>query len=432
MNEEQIKQLQEEAGKAVEKAVEKLQGTLTKEQSEKLETLKTELNTQIQEATKDFQNEESVKQLIEESTQEALKEIKELEKVVEEQGKQIKGDGNGSNIDLLKEFNAVQKDVYENGKLEQNQTIKDGSADTMTVSNVDATTYPDAGGTQVIGSGISLLFGKVIGWFKKKRPMSMILDLVDFMPLDGSDTLIIIEETITGTAEYTPECALKPVVKSDLKEKSVTANPVAVYFRTTTRLRKFYARVVNSFRNSYEELIMEAIPKKILEVINDEAVAFTPIPELAIHSDPNNYDVVGAVLASLENLGYGPNGIIMHPVAWRNMVQSKGTDGHYNLQNGGSINIAKKGLEWDGIEIPVYKDPTIGYDEFIIGDLFASVKAGIDNELIYREGYDRSGDLQRNILAHVLEKFVAVAVPDEGKTGIVKDTFSNAKTLITA
>ena len=67
------------------------------------------------------------------------------------------------------------------------------------------------------------------------------------------------------------------------------------------------------------------------------------------------------------------------------------------------------------------------------------MKVGVDTSLTYMET-DGRVDAQatnavtgvaRNIRTHVLEKFVAVIVPDATKIGIISDTFTNVKTLIT-
>ncbi len=95
-------------------------------------------------------------------------------------------------------------------------------------------------------------------------------------------------------------------------------------------------------------------------------------------------------------------------------------------------------LDWGGTPIRIIKDPTIGIDEFIVGDLFDAVKVGVDSALMYFETDGRTdvnasstSGLSRNIRTHVLEKFFAVLIPTPNRIGLIGDTFANVKTLIT-
>jgi uncharacterized protein (DUF2267 family) len=313
------------------------------------------------------------------------------------------------------------------------------STDVMSVNTINSTDFPAAGSTGVIGSGVQTLMGKLLGFIGYRSPYSKVLDLVDAMPLDQA-TLIVINETVTGTASITSECKLKPIVKAVYTTQEKSADPVAAEWATTTKLRRFFASIVNQMLKKFTELVNDAIPNFILNVIRTEASAFTVDAALAINTNPNNYDAIGAVIAVLENLGYMPNAIIMNPIAWRNMKQEKTADGVYTLSNGESIMLVANGLDWGGVVIPYIKDPKMPVGEFIIGDLMGCVKVGVDSELLYFETDGRTdavatnaaSGLSRNIRTHVLEKFVAVIIPDASKAGIIKDTFANVKTLITA
>ena len=190
----------------------------------------------------------------------------------------------------------------------------------------------------------------------------------------------------------------------------------------------------------FAELVNDKLPNVVLAAVKAGASAWTPNAALAINTNPNNYDALGAVIATLENTGFEPNAIIMNPIAWRNMKQEKNADGIYTLANGQSIQLVTNGLDWGGTVIPYIKDPEMGVDEFIIGDLKETVKVGVDSELLYFETDGRTdavatnaaSGLSRNIRTHVLEKFFGVIIPDATKIGLIKDTFTNVKTLITA
>jgi len=313
------------------------------------------------------------------------------------------------------------------------------STDVMSVDTVSAGTFPTAGSTGVVNGTIRTIYGKLIGYFGPRIPSSLIMEQVDVMPMDNA-LLIVINETTIGTVSVTPECAVKPVVKMTFDTQTADANPVAAMWHTTTKLRRFFAALVNRMEQKFTELINKQVPEVVLAAIRAGATAFTPNAALNINDNPNNYDALGAVIATLENLDYVPNTIMMNPIAWRNMKQEKNAEGIYTLSNGQSIALVENGLDWGGNVIRYIKDPKLGVDEFIIGDLLATVKVGVDSQLMYFET-DGVTDAQattnltglaRNIRTHVLEKFIAVILPTGARAGIVRDTFSNVKTLITA
>lgn len=410
------KETAEEAGKSAAKTEVE---TATKELKETVETQKTEI--------------------------ESLKETVKLqgEKIVE-QGKQ-NGEMKKDTIEQVfeKAYNEVVSKNGDDARVNEPISIDTSKAivstDVMSVNTVNSTDFPSAGSTGVVSSTLQTLWGKLIGFFGYRAPSSKILELIDVQPMDNA-TLIAINETVTGDAEVTTECKLKPIVKMSFSEQTVSAEAVSTQWFTTTKLRRFFPALVNRFVQKFTELINDKIPSVVLDAVKAGATAFTPNAALAINTNPNNYDALGAVIAVLENLGYVPNGIMLNPIAWRNMKQEKTADGIYTMSNGQSITILQNALDWGGVAIPIIKDPKLGVDEFVVGDLFECVKAGVDTQLMYFETDGRTDaqstttvtGVSRNIRTHVLEKFFAVIIPSATQSGVVKDTFSNVKTLITA
>lgn len=375
--------------------------------------------------------------------------IDELKGTVEEQGKKIV-EISKSTADAKKEnLEDLFKEKYDEAVSGEQHTVKEGfsidtskaiaSTDVMSVNTVNSTDFPAAGSTGVVSSNVQSLFGKLIGYFGYRSPASRILELVDVQPMESA-TLIVINETVTGTAEITTECKLKPIVKISFDTQEKSADPVAVMWFTTTKLRRFFPALVNRMVQKFGELINDKLPNVVLDAVKAGASAFTPDAALAINTNPNNYDAMGAVIATIENLGFNVSAFMLNPIAWRNMKQEKTADGIYTLSNGQSVNILQNGLDWGGVFIPIIKDPTLGVDEFVTGDIFATVKVGVDSMLMYMETDGRTDavatnaatGLARNIRTHVLEKFFAVIIPDGTKIGLIKDTFTNVKTLITA
>jgi hypothetical protein len=392
---------------------------------------------------------ESLKTEFEETAKVKEEEIKTLKETVEEQGKKIV-DLAKSTADTKKEvLEDIFKEKYDEAVSGENHTVKEpfaidtakaiASTDVMSVNTINSTDFPAAGSTGVVSGNVQSLFGKLIGYFGYRSPTSRILELVDVQPMESA-TLIVINETVTGTAEVTTECKLKPIVKMAFDTQEKSAEPVASMWFTTTKLRRFFPALVNRMLQKFKELVNDELPRVVLDAVKAGASAFTPDAALAINTNPNNYDAMGAVIATIENLGFQPSAFIMNPIAWRNMKQEKNDEGIYTLSNGQSVAILQNGLDWGGVFIPIIKDPELGADEFITGDIFATVKVGVDSMLMYMETDGRTDavatnaatGLSRNIRTHVLEKFFAVIIPDGSKVGLIHDTFSNVKTLITA
>lgn len=383
--------------------------------------------------------------------------LKKAQDVIEEQGKRIVELGKTTESKKMRTLEQAFKEKYDDvaeekdyGAMGKAFEIPSGKAiaiemkeivstDVMSVDTVDAADFPLAGSTGIVSSTLGSIYARIIGFFTPRRVYSRIMDYVDVQPLTEA-TLIAINEEITGTAEVTPECELKAIVKAEFTTQEATADPVTAMWFTTTKLRRFFSALVNRMEQTFAKLVNEEVPNTVLTAVRAGATAFTPNAALAINENPNNYDAIGAVIASLENLNWQPNVVMVNPIAWRNMKQDKTADGIYTLWNGQSVSILQDRIDWGGFMVQVIKDPALGVDEFIVGDLMETVKVGVDSQLMYMETDGRVDaqattavtGLARNIRTHVLEKFVAVIIPTATNAGLVRDTFSNVKTLITA
>lgn len=397
----------------------------------------------VEEAKKNWESEQKSK---EDATQ---KELESLKETVTKQGAKItelnKGIQEGAKVETADK--AFEK-AYTEAKGESEELVKEepiriqmkdiASTSVMSVSTANSTAFPAAGSSGIVTSGMYAMWARFLGFFGVMSPESKIMDLVDVQPL-AEGRLYAINTTIVGDAAVTPECTLKPIVRMTFTDQTADAEAVAAMWFTTTKLRRFFSNIASLFRNTFATLVNTKIPQSVLTAIRANASAFTPNPLFNIDANPNNYDALGAVIASIQNLGYLPNGILINPIAYRNMKQSKNAQGTYNLSNGNSISIVDGGLDWNGTAIPIILDSTLQQDEFIVGDFFTTVKVGLDNELIYMETDGRVDSnstgsvtgVAKNIRTHVLERFVATIVPNGTKSLIIRDTFSNVKTLIT-
>ncbi|WDF45257.1 hypothetical protein PQ459_10135 [Chryseobacterium sp. KACC 21268] len=383
----------------------------TKASAEALEAIKTEL--EAEKATKD----------------DLITKLEDLTAIVKTQGEVIKDTQNnpdnagfGIAKGLKDELETIHKSSGD-GTLNGKVTIK---ADTI---GVNANAGAGIAGTiSIIGNYFAQL---IPGIAKKPVPKSNILDEIDMLPLNA-DRLVSISETSTVNIAVTAEGAVKPestVVWAAIDEP---AEAVATIWKTTTKMRRFFAMFVTSFLNTLQSYFDKVLPALVIAKIKANATAFTPVPAQAVHPNPNNYDAIIAVIASLVKLGYTPNSARMSVYAWENLKTMKADDGHYMLENKGSINLLNNSIDFgDDISVKIRTDVELGNDDLIVGDFKTSVKAGLDTATDYTEFYS-GNDGNKNLLSHRLEKFFAVIIPVATRTGIISDTFTNIKAGITA
>lgn len=362
----------------------------------------------------------------------ATKSISELELVVKTQGEVLAAQKNGSNSNIsekAKEVETSLKAIFDNEQNSQSTKKSFNVDNTIAVNdftgNDGTTTF--AGAIGAIGNYFAQL---IPGIFKRPVAKSNVLDYVDVLPLNA-DRLVTISESRTVSIAVTNECQIKPISKANWAAISEPAEIIATLWKTSTQMRRFYPMFVNSFLNTLQSFFEKEIPKKVLTKILANTTPFTPVPAQATYSNPNNYDAIIAVIAQLIKLGYVPNVVIMSVYAWENLKTLKATDGHYMLANNGSINLLTQSIDFGQVSVKIETDLEIGNDSFIVGDLKSSVKVAIDSQLEYIE-WIAENDGERNLKSHRLEKFVASAIPEGTRTGVVSDTFTNVRALITA
>ena len=380
--------------------------------------------------------------VVTEKTKEIQATVDTLKKTVEEQEETLKNQGielakrpaagNFSSAkaeELKAELVEIQKKSTEGLQGEKLQIKAFTGDDAMGVEN-----FPNAAGSGNITGALASItqyFSQLVpGIFKKPVPTSNILDYCDVMPLTG-EQLVTISETSTVSMSVTAEGVEKPVSKASWSANSVTAQPVATLFKTTSQMRKFFLVFVTSFYNTLIMYVNKVIPERVITVINSTATAFTPVPAQEIYTAPNDFDAIVQMIASLVKLGYTPNVAKVSIFTYSALKTLKSADdGHYMLANNGSVNILDSVISFGDIKVKLDTDTSFGDDDVLVGDLTA-VKVGLDNNIEYYEAYE-GDDLKRNKKSHLIEKYLAVNVPVAVRTGIIKDTLTNVKTLITA
>ncbi|MEC4050592.1 phage major capsid protein [Flavobacterium sp. SUN046] len=380
---------------------------------------------------------EEAEKAIKEAAEASKKQIDDLTAIVEKQGEEIaKGAKTPQGISSanIESFKQQIKEIHEktskSGVIGEPIRLKSFTGDdAMGVEN-----FPNAAGSGSITGALASItqyFAQLIpGIFKKPIPTSNILDYCRIEPLNG-EQLVTISETRTVNMSVTAEGVEKPVSKASWSASTETAKPVPTLFKTTSQMRKFFPTFVTSFYNTLLSFLDKVIPEVVITKINASGTAFTPVTAQAIYSDPNEYDVIVQAIASLLKLGYVPNVVKVSIFTYSKLKTLRGTTNDaYLLQNYGSVNIVDGTISFGKLKITLDTDPSFADDDFVVGDL-SSVIVGLDDNIEYVEAYE-GNDLKNNKKSHLLEKYVAVNIPTATRTGIIKDTFTNCKTLLTA
>jgi HK97 family phage major capsid protein len=400
---------QKEAQKSIDEAVKTAKGEIEKDFDVKLKTVSDKLEA-------------------------AEKANTDLEAIVKTQGEELAkrpaaGGFSSAKTEELKAELKVIQEASTKGDQTQKISIKAFTGDdAMGVEN-----FPNAAGSGNITGALASItqyFAQLIpGIFKAPVPTSNILDYCDVMPLAG-EQLVTISETRTINMAVTAEGVEKPVSKASWSAVSVTAVPVPSMFKTTSQMRKFFPVFVTSFYNTLVAFINKIIPERVISVINSTATAFTPVAAQEIYTAPNDFDAIVQMIASLVKLGYRPNVAKVSIFTYAALKTLKSAeDGQYMLANNGSINILDSTISFGDIKVKLDTDTSFGNDDVLVGDL-TCVKVGLDSNIEYYEAYE-GNDFKTNKKSHLIEKYVAVNVPTAVRTGIIKDTLTNVKTLIT-
>jgi len=400
------------------------------------EVQKTEIKTAVDAAKSEIEKDFDTKlKTANEAVTKAEKATSDLEAIVLKQGEELakRPAAGGFSSVKTEELKAELKAIQEKSTtalLGEKITIKAFTGDdAMGVEN-----FPNAAGNGNITGALASItqyFAQLIpGIFKAPVPTSNILDYCDVMPLAG-EQLVTISETRTINMAVTAEGVEKPVSKASWSAVSVTAVPVPSMFKTTSQMRKFFPVFVTSFYNTLVAFIDKVIPERVISVINSTATAFTPVTAQEIYTAPNDFDAIVQMIASLVKLGYTPNVAKISIFTYSALKTLKSAeDGHYMLANNGSINILDSTISFGNVKVKLDTDTSFGNDDVLVGCL-TCVKVGLDSNIEYYEAYE-GNDFKTNKKSHLIEKYVAVNVPTAVRTGIIKDTLTNVKTLITA
>lgn len=321
----------------------------------------------------------------------------------------------------------------------KNVIIKDDASNTHTMGIVSSSVYPNGSSANASDQFLNRR-AQYMGFFSPVISNSDFIDFMNVETLVEGNLYADYFENTSGDAEFVPECGIKPLTLIDVKGEIKKAGKVAIGIRLNEEYQRFvYKWVENKVVPYLQKQLMNQMHTSILngnvtygfDGLLTNASVFVADPSLAQFTAPNELDAIGAVLTQRYNLGYASDLILISPQDRFIIDHTKATDGHYSINNNNSIVKLNGETYYNGVTnslIKVSKDIQAG--NLVVMD-FSQIAVAIDPELIIRAGYDKDGDLSRNIYTIFFEKFFAVYKPSVNSGAVFYDTFDNIKSLIT-
>lgn len=263
------------------------------------------------------------------------------------------------------------------------------------------------------------------------RRRSMLRELSNVASISTPQVIYAELKNVTGDAGWVPEGGLKPAIKAELDNKTITAGKVAVTFKITTEVMQDIPQLVAELQ---AEGLSKMDAKEEDGILNGDGQngnikgVAADFPAFALTGleveSPNMYDAIVAAytqIVSTSNMVYSPNAVRMNPVDYANMQLTKNKNGDY-------IRPFKVGDELiSGLR--AVQDPNVAIGSFTMGDfryLFIRDYVGLTISF----GWEND-DFTHNRLTVVMEKRLLAYVKAQYKTAFVTDTYANVITAIT-
>ena len=220
-------------------------------------------------------------------------------------------------------------------------------------------------------------------------------------------------------------------VKFKTERKESEKLPIVFYISEEFMNRADY--LVAEIQNYMILLLTEVLEQFVFDSTSgvlSYAQTFTTIAGLEI-VDANEYDALNAVATTMTNDKFTPDTVVMNTVDVAKMFGAKGTDGHYSLQNGGSIRMVGESSQLivgnkmlDLIEVD---SDIIAAGSFAMCD-WTKLRFGLGDFVSKANPYTFMRD---NVVENVIEAPFAVMLPSNYDGAVVSDTFANVITDIT-
>ena len=308
----------------------------------------------------------------------------------------------------------TDSDAYKNagrfeGRARLSTTIKARLETRADVVTPLANTTPITEG----GSGL-YIFPRRVAWVTPPQfPMAM-RDILDVIPLDGTNAVEYVKETWTAAPDY-------QVTEGTRKaQSSISWTDATAMVRTIAHFTKVSRQMladVPSVQSSIDTMLTYTLRyKEDLEIlfgdnsaghlngIMTQATAYAIPPGLGTMAGATNIDTLAAAALQVANNGFRPTNFVMNPTDWVAMNLLKTTYGSYIL--GGPASMATPTL-WN---LPVTTSYHMTSLNYLVGS-FPGNAALFDRETLMIEiSFENEDDFVNNMATIRCEERVALAV----------------------
>lgn len=241
-------------------------------------------------------------------------------------------------------------------------------------------------------------------------------------PADENGKPLVVKEANTkpkGTVKYV--------------RKTKESSKIAIVFYVTEEFLNRADILMPMINEHFRTLVTEVLEEQLFGATNGilsyAGVYAAPVGYSV--PDANDLDAIAAVAAYMKSLKYKPSHVVLNGLDIAMMFGEKAIDGHYNLQNGGSIRL------FDGIpnlvigntrlRIVEVNTELLPMGEFVVVD-WSKLVFGLGGVITKSDPYTLMED---NILKFLMEAPFAVARPSHYPKAVIKADFDQVIADIT-
>ena len=222
------------------------------------------------------------------------------------------------------------------------------------------------------------------------------------------------------------EANTKPKGTVKYVRKTKESTKIAIIFYVTEEWLNRADILMPMVNQHFRELVTEVL-EEVAFGATDGILSYADVyvaPAGYSIPDANKLDAIAAVAAWMKSLKYRPSHVVLNGLDIQMMFGSKGLDGHYNLKNGGSIQLidgtANLVIGNTRLRIVEVNTELLAMGEFVVID-WSKLRFGLGGVITKSDPYTLMED---NILKFLMEAPFAVARPSHYPKAVIKAEFA--------
>jgi HK97 family phage major capsid protein len=310
----------------------------------------------------------------------------------------------------------IESDNFKNAQFSGKFQIQSGFTKTRIIRKA-VTPIIEGGQTTITPPvGAYPIFPQRVGLIAQQYLKPTMRDLVDVIPLDGTNAVEYVTEAWTSGAAY-------QILEGDVKgtssviytEHTAVVRTIAHYVKVSRQMASDVNFIISTINN---RLTLFVLIKEDAEILNGDnsaghlwGIMPQATPATVYYPGPapttdNPLDQLNAATAYIENQFYFPTAFVLNPTTWYRIESLKTSFGSYLLP-GSPIQDGPGQRLWG---LPVYTTPVMSATDYLCG-AFPGTSALFDRETVNVEmAFQNEDDFIRNLITIRAEERVAFAV----------------------